>query len=49
MRVIYGSSRPWKQLEGATKMFIDTHAHIQMPEFDGDRDETLARAKAAGI
>ncbi len=30
-------------------MFIDTHAHIQMPEFDGDRDEVLARAKAAGI
>jgi TatD DNase family protein len=30
-------------------MFIDTHAHIQMPEFDGDRDEVLARAKDAGI
>ena len=30
-------------------MFIDTHAHIQMPEFDADRDEALARAKAAGI
>lgn len=30
-------------------MFIDTHAHIQMPEFDADRVETLARAKAAGI
>ena len=30
-------------------MFIDTHAHIQMPEFDADRDETLARAKDAGI
>ncbi len=30
-------------------MFIDTHAHIQMPEFDPDRDEVLARAKAARI
>ncbi len=30
-------------------MFIDTHAHIQMPEFDADREEVLARAKAAGI
>ncbi len=30
-------------------MFIDTHAHIQMPEFDADRDDALARAKAAGI
>lgn len=30
-------------------MFIDTHAHIQMLEFDADRDEALARAKAAGI
>ena len=30
-------------------MFIDTHAHIQMREFDPDRAETLARATAAGI
>jgi TatD DNase family protein len=30
-------------------VLIDTHAHIQMTEFDADRDETLARAKAAGI
>ena len=30
-------------------MLIDTHAHIQMTEFDADREETLARAKAAGI
>ena len=30
-------------------MFIDTHAHIQMPEFDADRDQVLARAEAAGI
>lgn len=30
-------------------MFIDTHAHIQMREFDPDRAEALARATAAGI
>jgi TatD DNase family protein len=30
-------------------VFIDTHAHIQMREFDFDRAEALARAKAAGI
>jgi len=30
-------------------VFIDTHAHIFMPEFDADRDEALARAMAAGI
>ncbi|MBI2883251.1 MAG: TatD family hydrolase [Candidatus Methylomirabilis oxyfera] len=30
-------------------MFIDTHAHIQMREFDHDRAEALARAEAVGI
>ena len=30
-------------------MLIDTHSHIQMTEFDADREETLARAKAAGV
>ena len=30
-------------------MFIDTHAHIHMREFDADRAEALARAEAAGI
>ncbi|HWQ68609.1 MAG TPA: TatD family hydrolase [Patescibacteria group bacterium] len=30
-------------------MFIDTHAHIQMREFDHDRAEALTRAEAAGI
>lgn len=29
-------------------MFIDTHAHIDGPEFDGDRNETIARAREAG-
>ncbi|HZM98976.1 MAG TPA: TatD family hydrolase [Pyrinomonadaceae bacterium] len=30
-------------------MLIDSHAHIDGPEFDGDRDEIIERAKAAGI
>ena len=30
-------------------MLIDTHSHIQMTEFDADREETLVRAKSAGI
>lgn len=30
-------------------MFIDSHAHIDGPEFDADRDEMLERARSAGI
>jgi TatD DNase family protein len=30
-------------------VLIDTHSHIQMTEFDADREQALARAKAAGI
>lgn len=30
-------------------MFIDSHAHIDGPEFDADRDEVIARAKTAGV
>lgn len=30
-------------------MFIDSHAHIDGPEFDADRDEVIARARAAGV
>jgi len=30
-------------------MFIDSHAHIDGPEFDGDREEVIERAKAAGV
>ena len=30
-------------------MLIDTHSHIYAEEFDLDRDETISRAKAAGV
>ena len=30
-------------------MLIDTHAHLYLPEFDEDREEAAARAKAAGV
>jgi TatD DNase family protein len=30
-------------------MFIDSHAHIDGPEFDADRDEVIERAHAAGV
>ena len=28
---------------------IDTHSHLYEPEFDADREETLARAVDAGV
>lgn len=30
-------------------MLIDSHCHIDAPEFDGDRDAVIARARAAGV
>ena len=30
-------------------MFIDSHAHIDGKEFDGDREETIQRARDAGV
>ena len=30
-------------------MLIDSHAHVDGPEFDADRAEVLARARAAGV
>ncbi|MGH9944030.1 MAG: TatD family hydrolase [Pyrinomonadaceae bacterium] len=30
-------------------LFVDSHAHIDGPEFDADRDEVIARAREAGV
>jgi TatD DNase family protein len=30
-------------------MFVDSHAHIDGPEFDADREEVIRRAQAAGV
>jgi TatD DNase family protein len=30
-------------------LFVDSHAHIDGEEFDADRDEVVARARAAGV
>ncbi len=30
-------------------MFVDSHAHIDGEEYDADRDEVIARARAAGV
>jgi TatD DNase family protein len=30
-------------------MFVDSHAHIDGPEYDDDRDEVIERARSAGV
>ena len=30
-------------------MLIDSHAHLEMPEFEGDLEEVIQRAKESGV
>ena len=30
-------------------MLIDTHCHLDAPEFDSDREQVIARAASAGV
>ncbi|MSO19275.1 MAG: TatD family deoxyribonuclease [Acidobacteria bacterium] len=30
-------------------MFVDSHCHLEFPDFDADREEVFARARAAGV
>ena len=30
-------------------MLIDTHCHLDFPDFDAERDAIIARARAAGV
>jgi TatD DNase family protein len=36
-------------MDGAPITWIDTHCHLDAPEFDADRAAVLARARAAGV
>jgi TatD DNase family protein len=36
-------------LQGVDLLFVDSHAHIDGPEFDSDRDEVIQRARDAGV
>jgi TatD DNase family protein len=38
-----------KQSENTVVRLVDSHCHIDMPEFDRDRDEVVARAREAGL
>jgi TatD DNase family protein len=38
-----------RQLDNAAAQVVDSHCHIDMPQFDADRDEVVARAREAGV
>jgi TatD DNase family protein len=38
-----------KQPENAVVRLVDSHCHLDMPQFDADREEVVARAREAGL
>ncbi len=38
-----------ERAESGGRVFIDSHVHLDGPDYDGDRAEVLARARAAGV
>src|SRR5512134_3842610 len=38
-----------EQPENTVVRLVDSHCHLDMPQFDADREEVLARARAAGL
>lgn len=42
-------SRDPPPLRRAANMFVDSHCHIDGPEYDADREEVIARAREAGV
>jgi len=38
-----------EQPETAALRLVDSHCHVDMPQFDADRDEVVARAREAGL
>ena len=41
--------RPGTSPRAANMTFVDSHCHIDGPEYDVDRDEVIARAREAGV
>ncbi len=41
--------KPETEADRKGPSFIDTHCHLEMPDFDPDREEVIKRARAGGI
>ncbi len=41
--------KKWMLEERDMVMLVDSHAHLEMDEFDGDRDAVIHRAREKGV